>query len=188
MEKLIQAIKDSIPLVIEEWNNKKINHFEILFEHSFEDYFCERETQEKTKIISPIIDTIFARIMSQQIDNFVIDEGKGRDYRWYNIPLENKLTLSTGNSWTGNGYEKTDYHILSKFELNKSGKIISYFSCLVNLKECSSFWSKPHKSNFSTLKFLNDDFDKIIPIHGNIKKSRKHLHFSMVVNKKNTQI
>ena len=126
--------------------------------------------------------------MSQKIDNFVIDEGKGRDYRWDDIPLENKLTLSVGNSWTGNGYKKTDYHILSKFELDTSGRIISYFSCLVNLKECSSSWSKPHKSNFSTLVFLNEDFDKIIQIYGVPKKSKKYLQFSMVEKKQNTQV
>lgn len=188
MEDLIKAIKTSIPIVIEEWNSKKVGQFEKLFEHRFNEYFENKETQEKTKIISPIIDTIFARIMSQQLDNFIIDEGKGRDYRWNDIPLESKLTLSLNNSWTGNGYEKTNYHILSKFELGDDGQIISYFSCLVNLSECLSSWTKPDtKSNFSTLKFVKEDYEKIIPIHGEVISSKKLLHFHLVSNKKNTQ-
>ena len=181
MDDLLKAVKESIPLVIEEWNNVKLKQFESLYEQSFEEYFSNRETQEKTKVVSPVIDVIFARIMSQKIENFVIDEGKGRDYNWKGIPLENKLTLSISNSWTGNGYKKTDYHLLSKFELNEKGLIISYFSCLVNLEDCLSSWSLPDKkSNFSTLKFLNVDFDKIILIHGDKKRSKKFIHFTMV--------
>ena len=172
MQDLIKAIEVSIPLVINEWNTKKIKQFETLYEQPFAKYFNNRQTQEKTKVVSPVIDTVFARIMSEQT-NFVIDEGKGRDYQWNGIPLENKLTLSTGNSWTGNGYKKTDFHILSKFELDENGLIVNYFSCLVNLTECLSNWTTPKNSNFSTLQFLSEDFDKITVIHGSLIKSKK---------------
>lgn len=172
MTQLIEAINKAIPVVVSEWNTKKIFQFETLVEQSFASYFANRETQEKTKMVSPIIDTIFARVMSELCDDFKIDEGKGRDYEWNGIPLENKLTLSTGNAWTGNGYKKTDFHILSKFELDENGFIVSYFSCLVNLTECQSAWSKPKNSNFSTLKFLNEDYEKISVIHGNMTKAR----------------
>lgn len=180
MEELIKAIEKSIPLVVNEWNTKKIKQFEDLYEQPFNEYFKNRQTQEKTKTVSPVIDVIFARIMSEQISDFVIDEGKGRDYQWNNIPLENKLTLSTGNSWTGNGYKKTDFHILSKFELNENGHIINYFSCLVNLTECLSGWTKPKNSNFSTLQFLSEDYDKVIVIHGGLTKRRKYLDCKLV--------
>lgn len=180
MEKLVKAIEISIPLVVKEWNTNKIHQFETLVEQPFSKYFLNRETQEKTKMVSPIIDIIFKRMMSQQIDDFSIDEGKGRDFQWNGIPLENKLTLSTGNSWTGNGYKKTDFHILSKFELDQNGLIVSYFSCLVNLANCLSDWTKPKNSNFSTLKFLNVDLEKITIIHGNMTKSQKYVNISLV--------
>jgi len=180
MEDLIKAIEKSIPLVVSEWNTKKIQQLEVAWEQPFGKYFLNRETQEKTKMVSPIIDIVFARVMSEQIDGFVIDEGKGRDYQWNGIPLENKLTLSTGNAWTGNGYKKTDFHILSKFELDENGFIISYFSCLVNLTNCLSDWSKPKNSNFSSLKFHNEDSDEIIVIHGSLVKNQKWLNFTMV--------
>ncbi len=180
MENLIKAIEKSIPIVVNEWNTKKIQQFETLVEQPFSKYFLNRETQEKTKMVSPIIDIIFARVMSEQVDCFVIDEGRGRDYQWNGIPLENKLTLSTGNSWTGNGYKKTDFHILSKFELDENGFIVSYFSCLVNLTNCLSDWSKPKNSNFSTLKFLNEDFEKVTVIHGKMDKNQKYLSCTMI--------
>ncbi len=181
MQELIKAIEMSIPLVVDNWNDVKIKQFEILYEQPFAEYFRNRQTQEKTKVVSPVIDTVFARIMSEKINNFIVDEGKGRDYRWNEKPLENKLTLSTGNSWTGNGYRKTDFHILSKFELEENGMIISFFTCLVNLSECVSQWTKPKNSNFSTLKFLSCDFDKITPIHGKIiKSSKKYLDYEMI--------
>jgi hypothetical protein len=186
MEELIKAIYVSIPKVVKEWNAKKLLEFENLYEQTFKEYFNDKQTQEKTKIISPIIDAIFARIMCEQINGFVIDAGRGKDYNWNGIPLESKLTLSSGNSWTGNGYKKTDYHILSKFDFNEYGLIISYFSCLVNLNDCLSKWSKPHMSNFSTLKFINEDIDKIILIYGDKEKKSKYLHFSMVKTEKHT--
>ena len=98
MQELIKAIEMSIPLVVDNWNDVKIKQFEILYEQPFAEYFRNRQTQEKTKVVSPVIDTVFARIMSEKISNFMVDEGKGRDYRWNEKPLENKLTLSTGNS------------------------------------------------------------------------------------------
>lgn len=180
MDKLINAIKTTIPIVIKEWNEKKIQQFEILVEQKFKEYFLNRETQEKTKMISPIIDILFSRIMSETISDFNIDEGRGRDYKWGEMPIESKTTFNIGNSWTGNGYKKTDNHILSKFELDENGVIVSYFTCFVNLNTCVSAWSKPKNSNFSTLKFLNDDLDKIILIHGSMCKSQKFLSCGLI--------
>jgi len=180
MKELIKAIEKSIPLVVIEWNTKKIKQFESYVEQPFAKYFSNRQTQEKTKMVSPAIDVIFSRIMSEQISDFVIDEGKGRDYQWNELPLECKLTLSTDNSWTGNGYKKTDFHILFKFELDENGLIINYFSCLVDLSKCLSDWTVPKNSNFSSLKFHNEDSDKITVIHGGLTKSQKWISYTMV--------
>jgi len=177
-KKLLDAIKIAITLTVAEWNNTKKNQFENLMEQSFSVYFSNRQTQEKTKMVSPIIDAVFSRIMKKLLINFHVDEGKGKDYRWCKLELENKLTLSVGNSWTGNGYKKTSFHILNRMELNDDGEIISYFSALVDLSECESNWTAPTtKSNFSTLKFLNNDFSKIQLIHGDMTKKQKFINF-----------
>ena len=180
ISKLQKTIKECIPLVVKEWNDVKLKEFNKLFEKSFFEYFNNRQTQEKTKIVSPIIDVLFSRIMSEKLPDFIIDEGNGKDYRYGDLELEKKLTLSVGNSWTGNGYNKVGYHILSKFDMNDYGHITSYFSCLVNLDECLSGWSKPKNSNFSSLKFLNGDISKITPIHGSVNESTKYLAFKLV--------
>ena len=41
MDKLINAIKTTIPIVIKEWNEKKIHQFEILVEQKFKEYFLK---------------------------------------------------------------------------------------------------------------------------------------------------
>ncbi len=185
MIELVNAIKSTLPLVVNEWNSNKLKQLELYVEKPFKEYFENRETQEKTKMVSPAIDAIFNKIMCSKINDFKIDEGKGRDYKYNQTPLECKTTLSCGNSWTGNGYKKTDYHILFRLEMDENGYITSYFSMLVNLNECESSWTEPTlSSNFSTLKFLNNDLDKITFIHGNMTKKRKYMDCVMIpVNK-----
>lgn len=175
---LKNAIEIAIPLTIDEWNKTKKKKFENLMEQSFENYFLNKQTQEKTKMVSPIIDAVFSRIMKTILPNFHVDEANGRDYNWDKLELENKLTLSVGNSWTGNGYKKTNFHILNRMELNVNGEIVSYFSALVDLSKCESDWTAPTtKSNFSSLKFLNEDYCKINVIHGNMQKKQKFINF-----------
>jgi hypothetical protein len=88
-----------------------------------------------------------------------------------NISIEGKITLSKDNSWTGNGYKKTNWHLLVKLELDDNGMIRYSFCALVPLDECDSNWTKPTLgSNFSSLKFENRDYQKINIINGMIER------------------
>jgi len=80
VKELIQAIQQSLPAVAQEWNTVKLPLFETLVEKPFAEYFAGKQTQEKTKMMSPILDVIFARHVNQIIPEFVVDEGVGRDY------------------------------------------------------------------------------------------------------------
>jgi len=201
LEELIKTIETALPLVVEEWNTTSLYHFKLFYRKSFKDFFFNKQTQEKTKIVSPAVNEIFCEKMTLLSNKFSKDEINGRDFIWKCddsdavmlleskiscenekiIPLEGKITLSSGNVWTGNGYKKTNIHILIRFEMDENGYIISYFSSLVDLSHCISKWSEPTiKSNFSNLKFLTEDYDKINIIHGKIiKTNKKYLDFEM---------
>ena len=185
MDQLITAIKSVMPLLIAEWNNTKLSQFEQLVEQPFAQYFEGRQTQEKTKMVAPILDSVFARLMKPILPGFDVDEGKGRDYIWDTIPLESKITFGSGKSWTGNGYAKTPWHILMRFEITEDGVIVGYFATLVNLDNCASKWTVPpadkaKTSNFSTLTFLKEDHQHLLPIHGEFTAKNKYLNPEMI--------
>jgi hypothetical protein len=174
MIRLAEAIKITIPKVIQEWNTVKLPLFESLVEQSFKSYFEGRQTQEKTKMVAPILDSIFARHMKLIIPEFVVSEGKGQDYLYGIIPFENKITFGIGDSWTGNGYSKTPWHLLMRFELTEDGKIIGQFVMMTDLSKCESKWTAPGKtSNFSTLKFKVADMGNLIGIIGRMSNKTR---------------
>jgi hypothetical protein len=169
MKTLVKTINAILPTVVQEWNDIKLPLFESLVEQPFEKYFEGRQTQEKTKMVAPILDSIFARHMNANIPSFVVSEGKGQDYLYGKIPVESKITFGAGDSWTGNGYSKTPWHLLVRFELNKQGKIIKQFAMMVDLSQCKSKWTAPGTtSNFSTLRFKVEDIGNLIPIIGKV--------------------
>ena len=169
MNQLIDAIKQVMPDMVNEWNTVKLPLFESLVEQNFEQYFGGRQTQEKTKMVAPILDSIFARRMKNILPEFVTAEGKGQDYLYGTIPFESKITFGTGDSWTGNGYIKTPWHLLRRFEVTDQGKIVQQFAMIANLDECKSRWTAPGTtSNFSTLKFVAEDQVKIHTVIGSV--------------------
>ena len=176
LDSLVAAIATAVPSIVIDWNTKKLPQFENLVEQSFREYFDGRQTQEKTKLVAPILDVVFARLMKTKLTNFEIDEGKGRDYCYGTTPLESKITLGQGNGWVGNGYTKTPWHILMKFDMDDDGHIGEMFATLVDLDQCKSKWTKPDdKSNFSGLTFLVEDASNLMPIIGTVKHNSKYL-------------
>jgi len=170
MQEIKIALKKVLPLVVSEWNQKKLPQMEELFEQSFADLFEGRQTQEKTKTVAPILDSIFARLMKAEIATFEVDEGKGRDYDYNGTPIECKITFGSGNGWTGNGYTKTPIHLLMRFNMSENGIIDQMFAMIADLDQCASKWSEPQSSsNFSTLDFLVEDADKISVVVGDVK-------------------
>jgi hypothetical protein len=103
-------------------------------------------------------------------------ETDGADYNFEGLAIEGKITLSTSNSWTGNGYKKTNWHLLVKLNLNEDGIVVSSFCALVPIDECVSKWTVPTlDSNFSSLKFDNIDSDKIVIIKGKLEEKTRLL-------------
>ena len=79
---LCKAIKEVVPQVMEDWNQNKLNEFSNLFESDFESFFAGKQTQEKTKIVSPILNKIFIRLMNNHntIESFIDNDESGSDY------------------------------------------------------------------------------------------------------------
>jgi hypothetical protein len=174
IEKLKSAIQQVMPEVIEEWNTVKLPLFEALVEQKFEKYFEGRQTQEKTKMVAPILDSIFARRMNIILPDFLVDEGKGQDFSYGKVKIENKITFGEGDSWTGNGYKKTAWHLLMRFLVQNDGIISNKFVMMADMDKCKSSWTAPGTtSNFSTLKFVSEDNKKLIPIIGSISTSTR---------------
>jgi hypothetical protein len=169
IQDLVDAIRQVMPEVVDEWNTTKLEQFEQLFGQSFENFFQGKQTQEKTKLIAPIIDSVFARRVQTRLPNFLLAEGKGQDYMFNHVPIESKITFGQGDSWTGNGYAKTPWHLLMRFELLNTGEMTHHFAMITDLAACQSQWTAPGTtSNFSTLRFSIQDFDNLIPITGTI--------------------
>ena len=177
MKELRNTIKSVLPELIDTWNKEKLPLLEKVWEQSFKDYFFNRQTQEKTKIVAPVLDVIFSRLVNEKLSGFVVDEGKGRDYDFNGTKIECKITLADGNSWTGNGYPKTPWHIFFRFEIDEHGKLIGSFAALVDLPKCKSDWSdKKDTANFCSLKFLLEDLKHLNIISGGYKLNKKYIN------------
>ena len=186
MKELIQAIQQSLPAVAQEWNTVKLPLFETLVEKPFAEYFAGKQTQEKTKMMSPILDVIFARHVNQIIPEFVVDEGVGRDYRYRTTPMECKITFGSGNSWSGNGYPKTPWHILLRFDANEQGIITHVFAMITDLSTCTTRWQPGSKAvnktvNWYHLTFLSEDLSKLSFAVGSMQQKKKFLQPSMIL-------
>lgn len=135
----------------------------------WKDMISDLKTQEKTKILSPIFTRHFINFFQQY--GFVLCEENMKDIKWRDEDFEMKITLSLGNSWTGNGFKKVNWHLLIKLNLDSDGLIEKSFCCLIPLNECSSNWTTPSgTNNFSTLKLRAEDHNKIVVLHGKIDK------------------
>ncbi len=174
IELLSEALKEVMLPVCKEWNTVSLPMMQNLYrDRSFKSIFEGRQTQEKTKTVSPILDEIVAEFIKDKISNFTITEGKGFDYTLNDTQIEWKNSLSDSISWTGNGYNKTNWHVLCKFILNEDGVIEKYFACIVPYDMVESKWSPTGNSNFSELKLLKTDLDQVIEVVGSLKPSRK---------------
>jgi hypothetical protein len=185
VNQLIEAIQQTLPAVAQEWNTVKLPLFETLVEKSFADYFEGKQTQEKTKLVAPVLDIIFARQVSAVVPEFVIKEGKGQDYQYGSIPFECKITFGIGNNWNGNGYAKAPWHILLRFDMAENGTITHMFATLVNLDNCVSKWKSASKGNTKTvnwyhLVFLKEDLAQLTLAVGEIQQKSKYLQPVMI--------
>jgi len=166
MRELITAIQQVMPAVATEWNTVKLPLFQNMVETTFANYFAGKQTQEKTKMMAPVLDVIFARLVNAKLATFVVNQGNGLDYLYNNIPMECKITFGAGKSWSGNGYPKTPWHILLRFEVDDNGIITHTFATIVDLSTCQTKWLPGSKAtnktvNWYHLTFLSSDLDKL---------------------------
>jgi hypothetical protein len=172
-QELSTLIQNNWNTIIRDFNQHINNTFEIYHLQSYREYFKDNKTQEITKEISPLFNTILCKNLKQF--GFLKCEINGSDYIFNNVNIEGKLTLSSGNNWTGNGYKKTNLHLLMKLNLNENGNIDSSFCCIIPLDESISNWSlKTKSSNFVNLKLLKEDISNIILINGEFKPLKKN--------------
>ena len=176
IELLAKTLQEVMPRVCKEWNADNLGRFiHAHRDKPFKEIFKDRQTQEKTKEVSSYITDIVEEFVQEEIEAFEITEEKGFDYTLNDTRIEWKNSLSESNSWTGNGYKKTNWHVLCKFIMNEDGIIEKYFACIVPYDMVESNWSGTGNSNFSSLKLLNTDLDNIIELSGNFKQSVKYL-------------
>lgn len=172
------ALRTCLPAIITEFNTVRLPLLEQAYGRTIIEEFPDpvKRTSETTKGMGRILDNVFFRHVNAQLPTFIEDEGAGRDYRFGDIPIESKNTFGKGDSWTGNGYDKTAWHLLKKFNVNDAGRISHVFLALVNLDDCKSCWTaKTLKSNFSSLALKTVDFDNVIVVTGSLKKNPKNL-------------
>jgi len=185
MHKLKIMIEKIIPKLINIWNREQLPLFERLHFESYESHFMGDKNQEKTKEISPVLYSILKHIIKEENQELYEDKKNGSDYVYKKIRLEAKITLSAGNSWTGNGTIKEPWHLLFKFNINDRGIIQDCFCMIVNLKYCITNWSKPKDSkkggrvNFSKLEFSNENYDNLIIVRGRAIKCKKWLKYEL---------
>ena len=185
MDTLRTTISQIMPLLVREWNEIKLPLFEQLVEQKFSDYFQGRQTQEKTKMVAPILDSIFARQVRTLLPTFCVTERAAQDYMYDTTPMECKITFGAGNTWSGNGYNKTPWHILLRFGIQDDGQIDRAFAALVNLDQTVSQWQSASRADAKTvnwykLNFIVEDLDHIQPILGTLETKNKYIQPIMV--------
>lgn len=165
--------------VVSEYNKHISENFKIFYLKDFKSYFDGKQTQEKTKLVSPVFNSILCRHLKPF--GFIENEIDGSDYMFENLDLEGKLTMTDNNTWTGNGYKKTNWHLLKKIVIDENG-IISKSACyLFPLDESTSNWSVPKNSNFSNLKINHEDLDKLVIVYGDVDLSKKRKYIQPIL-------
>jgi hypothetical protein len=179
IQKLKKVLKEEWPLIVEKYNNHISENFESLFLKNFKSYFTNKKTQEKTKIVSPIFNSILCKHL--KTFGFLENEIDGSDYLFENLDLEGKLTMTDNNTWTGNGYKKTNWHLLKKIIIDDNGMITKSSCYLFPLDESTSYWSVPKNSNFSNFKINSEDLDKLVVVYGDVDLSKKRKYIQPIL-------
>jgi len=182
LEALAKEIKKITPGAVREFNEKRLGYLEKGWGETLSSIIDKtiprQKTQEKTKLLSRSINNCFIQQIQKKIKGFTESNADGHDYEFKGIKIEDKNTLSSSDTWTGNGYPKSKIHLLKKFSLSNEGLIEKAFICLIELNK--SQWSAPTtKSNFSTLRISKDDESYSIKIWGEFEVSNSFLSPSL---------
>jgi hypothetical protein len=179
MEPLIATLRKDLPDIIRDFNEVRLPALEIALGRRFREEFTTETTDSVTKVLCRPINNAFYRFVHAELPEFTELATKGSDWVFGDIPIEDKNSFSTADAWTGNGFDKTGWHLLKKFKINEDGQITGVFVALVDITKCSGCWSdKTMTSNFSSLKFACEDLSHLHVIHGEVKPKKKWLGFT----------
>jgi hypothetical protein len=178
MNELAQIIKSILPITIKNFNQVRLPALESAWGRTFIDEMAN-ESQVTVEIAKnyarPFNNELYRNILTK-INQFQEDTTKGSDFTFYGIPVEHKNSFSPdSNSFTGNGFDKTPFHLLMKFSTDENGRINKCFSCIIDTSKMTKQWSdKSTTSNFSSLKLTNDDIKHAIIISGSLVPLKKY--------------
>ena len=178
MRSLIQCLQQVLPQIVKEFNETRLPALETAWGRSFRAELDneDQKTVEISKNYSrPLNHTMF-RHVNRLLPQFTEHTTAGSDYLFQGTPLEDKNSFSPSNSWVGNGFTKTNWHLLKKFQVDDAGRITHAFVALVDLSLCSAAWSaKTLKTNRSEIKFKNPDQPHITVIYGAVSAKKIYL-------------
>jgi hypothetical protein len=175
MKQLVETIRKVIPAVIKEINEERIPALETSWGRSFKEEMAN-ENQVTVEIAKnyarPVNNTLYRHI-KQELEDFKEHTTDGSDYIFEGTLIEDKNSFSPGNGWVGNGFTKTDWHMLKKFGVNENGRLTSVFIALVDLGKCQAAWSdRQINTNRSTIQFRKEDLPHINVVVGEIKENK----------------
>jgi len=160
--------------IIKKFNEHLNENFSKLYFKSFREYSLTMKTQDKTPLISGIFNGIMCIVLEDY--GFIRHETDGYDFIYKTIKIEGKNTTSLSDSWTGNGFHKTNWHLLIKLSLDDDGLIKESFCTFLPLDESYSYWTaKTEKCNYSSLSINKNDYDKAIVVRGEFVEKTKYL-------------
>jgi hypothetical protein len=178
MDQLIKTIRKVMPAVVTEINEKRIPALESSWGRPFKEEMANENqvTVEIAKAYARPVNNTLYRHVKQELKGFQEHTTDGSDYIFEGTLIEDKNSFSPGPGWVGNGFAKTDWHMLKKFGVNDNGRITSVFIALVDLSKCQAAWSeRQSNTNRSTIDFRVEDYPHINVVVGSVKMNRVKL-------------
>ncbi len=182
MNDLAQLLQRALPEVVKQFNQQVLPALETqVWRRSARQMFSairsDQISVEKSKQFNWPINNLLIDTVNQQAGTPVLEDtqDRGQDliYLPTNTPIEDKNTFGSGAGWTGNGFDKTDWHLLKKFHTNDDCRIIDGFACLVDLSKTVSRWGDKNGRQRVGLNLASADRDHIIVIWGSLECKRK---------------
>jgi hypothetical protein len=168
--------------------NKCISTLETLHEQKI-DEFCDNKV-EMTCHLHPMFNTIFRNFIKKvslkdyKIYSWILLNKNGYDsvvtfIDGSEVYIEHKNTTCKAKVTGSNHSSKVPFLLINYYEIenSKCARLVSFFT---DLEECKGVnWTKirTKTSSWSILSFTNENFDNLCVFVGNIRKSRKYIHF-----------
>lgn len=182
MNTLAQHLAQALPKMVQEFNQQVLPALEQqVWRRSARQMFSairsDQISVEKSKQFNwPINNLLIDQVNEVAGAEVLLDtQDRGQDliYVPTNTPIEDKNTFGAGMGWTGNGFDKTDWHLLKKFRTDDDCRIIDGFACLVDLSKTASRWGDKNGRQRVGLNLASADQDNIIVVWGSLDCKRK---------------